>query len=211
MSHLTVETQNSNAALSELDERELLERLLADDADGWREFNRRYGRLIYQAIHKVLGRFRSVVSADEPSEVYASLCLQLLSNDKRKLKSFDADRGSRLSSWLHLLATHATYDFLRVRRREPYCDELTTVESHDSGSPDPFVECAIRERAAHLTELIESLSERDREFVDLHFRQGLEPEDVAERMGISVKTVYTKKHKIRDRLEGLLAEWEAAA
>ena len=39
----------------------------------------------------------------------------------------------------------------------------------------------------------------------LYYAEGLEAEQVAEEMGISVKTVYSKKHKIRTRLAELLA------
>jgi RNA polymerase sigma-70 factor (ECF subfamily) len=45
----------------------------------------------------------------------------------------------------------------------------------------------------------------------LYFDQGLEPEEVAQRMRISVKTVYSKKHKIRTRLEQMLQHERLAA
>ena len=37
------------------------------------------------------------------------------------------------------------------------------------------------------------------------------PDEIAERMNISVKTVYTKKHKIQARLESVLAAEAQAA
>jgi RNA polymerase sigma-70 factor (ECF subfamily) len=36
--------------------------------------------------------------------------------------------------------------------------------------------------------------------VALYYGDGLTPEHVAERLGISVKTVYSKKHKIQRKL-----------
>ena len=45
----------------------------------------------------------------------------------------------------------------------------------------------------------------------LHFGQGMAPEQVAVEMGISVKTVYTKKHKLRGRLEAMLYNYRTAA
>jgi RNA polymerase sigma-70 factor (ECF subfamily) len=39
----------------------------------------------------------------------------------------------------------------------------------------------------------------------------LAPEQIAEEMGISVKTVYSKKHKIGAKLEALLQEQRLAA
>ena len=45
----------------------------------------------------------------------------------------------------------------------------------------------------------------------LYFGEGLEAEQVAGQMGISVKTVYSKKHKIRLRLESAMAQGRLAA
>jgi RNA polymerase sigma-70 factor (ECF subfamily) len=48
-------------------------------------------------------------------------------------------------------------------------------------------------------------SEKDRTFAALHFGEGMDPEDIAATMNISVKTVYSKKHKIQSRLESVLS------
>lgn len=56
-----------------------------------------------------------------------------------------------------------------------------------------------------MSALLKDFSDRDREFVSLYFLDGRTPE-IADELGISVKTVYTKKHKIRSRLEKLLSE-----
>ena len=45
------------------------------------------------------------------------------------------------------------------------------------------------------------MSARDRRFFVLHFALGLDPEAVARALGISVKTVYTRKHRIRRMLQ----------
>ena len=38
-------------------ETDLLSRMMLRDGTAWREFHRRYDRLIYRCIHKVTGRF----------------------------------------------------------------------------------------------------------------------------------------------------------
>lgn len=192
-------------------EAQLLSELLGDNPAAWREFNDRYSRLMYRCITKVLGRFTAVYQADDTREIYSSLCVQLLANDKRKLRSFDPERGNKLSTWLGLLATHAAYDFLRARKRDPKTEDIAYAESltFEAQSADEI--CAQREKAAQVAELLSSFSDKDREFMLLYFADGLEPEEVAQRMGISVKTVYSKKHKIRSRLEGLLDRQQFAA
>ena len=50
---------------------------------------------------------------------------------------------------------------------------------------------------------------KDRRFVELYYGHGLQPEEVAAAMGISVKTVYSKKNKLRCKLLAI-AESERA-
>ena len=77
--------------------------------------------------------------------------------------------------------------------------------------PSPFEQSLNRERAAHVTRLMDSLSDKDKLFFKLYFADGLSPETVAERMGISIKTVYSKKHKITAKLEALLGDPQSSS
>jgi RNA polymerase sigma-70 factor, ECF subfamily len=189
---------------------QLLQGLLADEPAAWTEFNQRYGRLIERCIRRVLSRFSYIDSNEEVREVNAGLCLQLLARNKYKLRSYNDQRGTKFSTWLGLLASHAAYDYLRARRREPHTREVD-FEASDDSVPTPFDACAAREEAERVRELLADFSEKDRQFVILYFSEGLEPEEVAREMGISVKTVYSKKHKIRARLEELVARKQLAA
>jgi RNA polymerase sigma-70 factor (ECF subfamily) len=196
------------------DEALLIEGLLSDDHAAWRAFEARYSRLIYGAIGTVRGRFPRLISSEDVREIYANLCLQLVSGDKRRLRSFDPERGARFGSWLGLLARHAAYDFLRARRRQPQLqwlgEDTPWLEIANEDAPDAFRICCARERAHILLQLVEDLSPRDREFVELYYWEGLDPEQTAERLGICVGTVYSKKHKIRARIETLLEKRVAA-
>ncbi len=193
------------------DDTALLEGMLADDEDAWREFNTRYSRLIYRCITRVTARFSAVVGPDDVREIYGMVCMGLLANDKRKLRSFEPGRGNKLGSWIGMLAIHTAYDFLRGIKREPKRGCLTEAEALSSELPDPYEVCVMRQRAGIVTSLLDRFSDKDRQFITLYYGEGLEPEQIAERMSISVKTVYSKKHKIRSRLETLLAERKLAA
>jgi RNA polymerase sigma-70 factor (ECF subfamily) len=183
----------------------LLQGLLRGSDAAWREFHIRFDRLIYRCITKVTSRFSAVVSQDDLREIYATLIVQLLSNDMHKLRTFDPERGNRFSSWLGLLAINAAYDYLRAIRREPNRAPVTEAEALGSDLPTPHELCERRERAEKVVEALATFSQKDQEFVELYFGEGLEPEEIALRMNISVKTVYSKKHKIRSRLESLLS------
>jgi len=179
--------------------------MLRNDARAWREFQDRYDRLIHRCITKVTRRFPSMVSGDDVLEIQAQLYVSLLSNEMHKLRTFDPERGNRFSSWLGLLAIHCAYDHLRTLRREPNKASLTEATELACHLPDPFECVAERQRAVIAADMLDGFSEKDRAFASLYFDEELEPNEIAARMNISVKTVYSKKHKIQSRLESALS------
>jgi RNA polymerase sigma-70 factor, ECF subfamily len=196
------------------DDARLVSRLIAGDEAAWRVFHSLYSGAMLDDITRVRRRFPTLISADDACDICADLCLQLLSGDKRRLRQFDPRHGTSLRSWLGVLARHAAFDFLRSRRRQPKLpwrgEERASLDALTTDAPDAFAICASRELARVLSSLVEDLSERDKQFVELYFYEGLDPEQTAERLGICVGTVYSKKHKIRARIESLLGKCLAA-
>jgi RNA polymerase sigma-70 factor (ECF subfamily) len=178
-------------------DRELLERMLVREGKAWREFHRRFDRLIYRCIHKVTVRFRSVLAEEDVQEIFCQLLVDLSARDMHKLRAFEPTRGNKLSSWIGLLATNAAWDYLRSVARRPPTTEVAEAEQLRSDDHDPHAEL--------VNEALQELSSKDRTFVQLYYVEGLAPEEVAEEMSVSVKTVYSKKHKLRCRLERMLA------
>jgi len=193
---------------------QLVRDLIAGDERAWRVFQSSFAPSLLDDIQRVRRQFPSHIGSDDVRDIYAELCLQLLANDKRRLRQFNPGHGTSLRAWLGVLARHAAFDFLRNRRRQPTLrwrgDEPRRLEALGSEPPDAFSVCYARERARIVATLFEELSERDRQFVELHFHEGLDPQQTAERLGICVGTVYSKKHKIRARIESLLGKRLAA-
>lgn len=189
----------------DLSDAQLALRLVADDEAAWRIFHVRYDRLIYCCIGRVTSKFPSLVSKDDVEEIYADVLYQLLRRDRRKLRAYRPDRGTRLGTWIGLISMNAAYDHLRKIQRSPALtgdgEEAALVP--DPG-PGPFERTLAREGWGAIREVLETLSAKDRQFVSLYFVEGLGPEEVARRMRISIKTVYSKKHKVRRRLETML-------
>ena len=184
---------------------DLIAGMLANDPAAWREFQVRYDRLIMRCVTKVTRRFASMVSQDDVREVYANLYVSLLGNDMHKLRTFDPERGNRFSSWIGLLAINAAYDYLRTLKREPQKECITEAMDLVADIPDPFELTSEHERATIAQETLADFSEKDRTFAALYFGEGMDPQDIATKMNISVKTVYSKKHKIQSRLESVLS------
>ena len=190
----------ANAANDQMDDLALLAGLLDDDAACWEEFFTRYDRLIYRCITRVTGRFSGIINQEDVREIYANVIVNLLHHDKRKLRTFDPNRGSKLGSWIGLIAINTAYDYLRAISRQPASDSLAEASERPSGTEGPYEQTLARERLDHVARTLGGFSERDRLFVALYYLEERDPEEVAAIMGISVKTVYTKKHKLRSRL-----------
>ncbi len=189
-----------------LTEHELLAGILRDDAACWDDFFCRYDRLIYRCITRVTSRFPGIINQEDVREIYANVLVNLLHRDKHKLRSYDPSRGSKLGSWIGLIAINTAYDYLRAMSRQPESGSLTEASDRPSPSQGPFERVAVRERLDHLAQTLGGFSERDRLFVSLYYLEEKEPEEIAEIMGISIKTVYTKKHKLRLRLNQRLEQ-----
>lgn len=191
---------------------ELLERVLDHQGEAWTELLRRYRSLIHRCITKATSRVGAQLCPDDQDEIFCELCMNLLRDDMRKLRAFDPTRGVKLSTWLGLLSINTAYDCLRRRARYPLLapnEDLTPERPADG--PSPLEQLLKKERRGFFGQLVTRLSARDRDFVRLYFEQGLDAELIAHAMNISVKTVYTKKHKISARLVRLAEQQLAAA
>lgn len=184
----------------------LVNAMITGSSRAWREFHRLYDRLIYRCITKVTARFSMIVSQDDIAEIYATLLVQLLSNEKHKLRTFAPERGNAFGSWIGLLAINCAYDYLRSRRREPAGASIDEIEELWSDAPSPHDLMELKEKARLLEDILRDFSDKDREFVALYFGEGLDAEQIAARMQISVKTVYSKKHKIQCRIDRLVGD-----
>jgi RNA polymerase sigma-70 factor, ECF subfamily len=171
----------------------------------WREFSQRYGGTVRRAISRVVHRFTRTAGDDDVAEIHTQLQVQLCADGMAKLRAFDPARGRCLGSWIALLAVHCTYGHLRALRREPGRVPIDECEDLRADGPQPDEALDLKERADLAGEILGGFSERDQELATLCFAEGLGPEQIAARMGISVKTVYSKKHKIQSRLEARLS------
>jgi RNA polymerase sigma factor (sigma-70 family) len=197
------------------EEVELLSVLLRATSRGerdrlWASFARRYERLLASCVIKVLRRYGAAFCRDDLDDLVNDVWLLLLRDDMRKLRQYDATRGFRIASFLGLVATNATIDHLRARQAESASlgDELTELVSlRSAGAPGDELED--RQRAALAQEALARLSGQDRQFVLWAFRDEQSPEEMARALGISTNTVYSRKFKVRAKLQRIVAQLAA--
>lgn len=182
-------------------ERQLLRRVLRSEERAWAELLRRYRALIYRCITKVIGKYGPSMTNADVDEIFAEVLLNLLRDDMRKLRLYNPSRGTKLSSWIGMISINSTYDFLRTVGRRPVLDRIDgALDPHEESDRTPLDTLIEKERWSALNGILTDFSDKDRTFLALYYAQGLEPEAVASQMSISLKTVYSKKHKIRAHL-----------
>ena len=187
-----------------LSDSELLQQLLSLDEAAWREFHRRYDRMIGSCVHRVVTRFNKVVASDAIQEICGNIYASLLANDMHKLRRFEVERGNKLGTWIGLISINATWDYLRRTVRRPVVDPMMLSERlHDD--VDFIGRQIAREDCDRLAAIVRALPPRDQEFVRLCFFEGASPQEVADALGLGLKSVYTKKHRIMRQLREAFA------
>ncbi len=189
-------------------DQQLLRHVLRHDERAWAELVRRYRSLIYRCITKVIGKYGPSITNADLDEIYADVLFSLLRDDKRKLRLYNPERGTKLGSWIGMITINATYDFLRSVGRRPLLDRLDGApDPHEEYDRTPLDALMEKERWSHVNNLLAAFSDKDRTFLSLYYAQGLDAEVVADKMSISLKTVYSKKHKIRAHLRRCLEQF----
>src|SRR5438270_2128140 len=176
----------------------------------WAEFAHRYERLIVSCVVKALRRYGATFSRDDLDDLVGDVWLVLLREDMKKLRQYDATRGFRIASFLGLVATNATIDHLRARQAEatPLDDVLEDYASMRAEAPRDVVEA--REEAELARAALAQLSGEERAFVVDCFRDERSPEELARALGVTTNTVYSRKFKIREKLQKIVRTLDGA-
>ena len=181
-------------------EKTLLAGCVKGDKAAWDVLVLQYSKLAYSTIRSTLTLHHALPQDDLIEDLHQDFFLSLCEKDFRKLRQFKGERGCSLVSWLRVIASRVTVDFLRKQR--PITVEVP--ETLASDQPDPPNTLVDREEERQIAEALDRLSPRDRLFVDLHFYRGLPPEEVAAILNVSVAAVYTLKSRVLEKLRETL-------
>ena len=181
-------------------ERALLKGCFNGDKAAWDAFVLQYSSLVYHTIKRTLSLYHAEARADLVEDLLQEFFLSILREDLKKLRQFRGDRGCSLASWLRVVPARLTIDFLR-QQRPPTVD---VPDSLPSAQPDPPDSLADNERSARLSQALEGLPTRDRLFLELYYRKGLFPEEIAAILKVSVSAVHTQKSRLLAKLREIL-------
>lgn len=190
--------------LVETDDLALLRKVLERNELAFSVFVERFRNLMVACVARVCMRAGVRLQDDDLADVLADISVNMVAHDYRRLRLYRTDGGCSVSSWVGVIATSTAHDYLRRERRrrtDPVIDsELERIAPPVDG-PDLFL--IDREQRKFVDEALRGFSKRDRMFVEMYFVQAMSPDAIAEKMGVSVSTVYSKKAKIKSRLKKL--------
>jgi RNA polymerase sigma-70 factor, ECF subfamily len=173
--------------MSEVDERALVARALEGDRAAFGELVDAHGRVVYNLA------LRMCHDAEDARDVAQRVFLKAW----EKLSTFD--RRNRFFSWIYRIALNETLNFRTRRKRHEVLDEALPTPQ-----PGPAEEYERREEHAVLEGAMQQLRDDDRQILILRHFLDLSHQEMGEILGVPEKTVKSRLHSARVRLESEL-------
>jgi RNA polymerase sigma factor (sigma-70 family) len=167
---------------------ELVARILAGEAGGWQEWNRRFHPVLTRIAYR---EFR--LTPEDTEDLLQNLALSLVMSDGRLLQAY---RGqARLQSWLCTMWRHRCVDL----KRRSVAGRSTSPSATLERRSDPTEGLCLARQALALA------SARDRRLLQMHFILGLSHKEIAARFEISENAVGPALDRAKRRLKKIIA------
>lgn len=169
-----------------MDDAALVQAARRGDDTAWAAIYDRYADKLHDHCHRILRDRDEAADALHDAFLAASRNLVQLRDP------------TRLRPWLYSICRHTSLRRLKARDRVELTDEPEELMA-----PDLDLERGVR--TEELTELVwaaaAGLNGRDQALLDLHLRQGLEGQDLADAMGTTLNNSYVMLSRMRDQVE----------
>ncbi|HVP05833.1 MAG TPA: sigma-70 family RNA polymerase sigma factor [Dehalococcoidia bacterium] len=169
----------------ELDDEELMQRLVLRDLTAFRTLYARYSSLVYSAALRVVRDTQ--IAEDMVQEIFLRLW--------RKPESYTATRG-KFATWLTSVTRNRAVDEVRSRGRR-YRHETASPEEQERELPgpdtdDPALTAELSDQRRLILTALSQLPPEQRQTIELAYFGGLTQQEIAERLGQPLGTVKTR-------------------
>ncbi len=187
--------------MSQLSEKEIIERVLDGDTNAFEELVLRYESTVYNLA------LRMVSNREDAADMTQEAFIKAYSS----LPSFRGD--SKFSSWLYRIASNVCLDFLRSKSRRP--QSSLTAESDDDGDvqleiPDPAAgpeEQLMKKLSMQsLSEGLKLLPDNQRQILTMRELGGMSYADIGAALSLEEGTVKSRIFRARKKLCTFLLE-----
>jgi RNA polymerase sigma-70 factor (ECF subfamily) len=158
----------------------LVEPALAEDRDAFGDLVRRYQGLIYGLVYHRIGNFAD--AEDIAQDVFVKAF--------RRLDQLEDP--ARFASWLRAIAANECTGWFRRHQRAMSLDEMETMRSAGNLAAERSRE---RERHEEVLGAVESLPEKSRLVITLHYLSGLSCREIGESLQMTPNAVAQHLHR----------------
>jgi len=159
-------------------------------------------------VYYIVLKFRPSVEEYEVAELVHDIFIELLKNNREKLRKYDVSKGLSLRSWINMIATRTVINALRKKKRSPILDTQTTEPNNHLADELKSYYSEGNHLMARIETLIETLPKRYRLFFDLFYYQNMELAEIADFLKITRDNVYSMKYKAIKCLKKKLSKGE---
>ncbi|RJQ78983.1 MAG: sigma-70 family RNA polymerase sigma factor [Desulfobacteraceae bacterium] len=185
-------------------DKEIIKGCLGGDRALQEHFIRRFSRLVYSTIHRVVKAKGATLTDQDMEDLHNSAFVQLFDRGCRKLRRYQGRNGCSLASWVRMITVRMVLDHLRfdkdaLAHRECLMplDEILDLAS---ASASPLMQLTAKEQVRLIEKGLRTLSAGDQLMIRLHCLEGQPLARVAAILKISAANVYSVKHRAVQRL-----------
>ena len=172
-------------AYTELDDEELMQRLVYRDLRAFRALFDRYGNLVYSAALRVVRDAQ--IAEDMVQEIFLRIW--------RKPDSYVAQRG-RFVTWLTSVTRNRAVDEIRSRGRR-FRHETASPEEQERELPapdtnDPALTAELADQRRLILAALAQIPQEQRQIIELAYFGGFTQQEIAQRLSQPLGTVKTR-------------------
>lgn len=182
------------------DELQFVEQLVAGSQTGWEEFVSRYATLVRGSVEDAMATCGHLTDPASVDDLTAEVFSALLENDCAPLRGFQG--RSSLGTYVRVIAVRVA--IRQSMRRRPCTDGQVSMMLADHRHQGPPQVAISAEERQILGELIEQLSERQKEMIRLHYFEGLTHQQISAKMHVPIGSIGPTLKRAEQRLRSSL-------
>ncbi len=185
------------------EDRALLQACLEGQSGAWDEFVRRFSKLVYWSIGRVLKDSSYAGRQDLIDDLFQDVFRKIL--EKKPLSGLRDSEG--LKKYLVVLSTHTTLDRIkassRAARQTDSLEDFSELAIPAEG-PDPLEAVQMEDRRGAVAEVLASLKPRERACLEFFVWEGMGHREIGLLVGLETEAVSSvikrAKNRVREKL-----------
>jgi RNA polymerase sigma factor (sigma-70 family) len=157
-----------------------------------------YWRLVCATVRRTFGLKGAPIVQDQVEEVCQDVFLQLLDDDRRRLRLYREGEGHSLARWIVVIATHTTLNFLRKRGFDSFLGQAGRMDLNEFQEDPADLESEVLGKVA-LNTALQVVSQTDRIILRLH-RFGMPAKDIAVVVDSTEAAIHNRISRIKKTL-----------